>query len=530
MTRSARAALLGSTTPRLETPPLVTGPPGSCGCGCALTPETSDGFDHADYAAGPLRRPLLPWQRHAVIHGGELLPDGRPRFRIVLGVVARQNGKTEIPVVLAPFWLLMDKFRLVLGTSTKLEYAKDTWDKTRLLLKDSPLAALMGAPRWYVKGNNLTDMWSADERSHYRISAANEEGGRSLTIDRAVADELRQHHDYSAWHAMEPAASEEWSQIWALSNAGDDKSTVLNDLRKAALKFITWCEATPDWRDRLDEAPGDYRLGLLEWSAPEDADPEDVPALLQANPRVGYGRNLEDLLLEARRAKAEGGEALTGFKTEKMCIRVPRLSPAIDLDAWRAGNVPGTLSSVRGRVVLCVDVSLDGQHATAVAAAVLPGGKIRVEAVAAWDSAFAMQVALPDLVDKIKPRAVGWFPNGPAAAVAAALADRNKAGEARRPWPPRSVTVEAIRSEMPAVCMGLAKDVAAGQVLHSGDPLLEDQITSAEKDERPGGTWVFARGDEGHVDAVYAMAGAVHLARTMPAPVGGLRLIGPSKP
>ena len=474
---------------------------------------------------------MLPWQRHALIHGGELLPDGRPRFRIVLDEVARQNGKTELPVVLVPFWLLIDKFRLVLGTSTKLEYAKDTWDKTRLLIKDNgALRELMGSPRWYVRGNNLTDMWTADERGHYRIAAANEEGGRSLTIDRAVADELRQHHDYSAWNAMEPAASHEWSQIWALSNAGDDKSIVLNDLMAAATDFIRWTEVTPNWRKRLDECPYDWRLGLFSWSSPPDADPEDVEALLQANPRVGYGRNLEDLLLEARRAKAKGGEALAGFKTEKMCIRVPRLVPAIDLDAWRANRSDGTLSSVRGRVVLCVDVALDGRHATAVAAAVLPDGRVRVEVVAAWDSAWAMQEALPDLVDKIKPRAVGWFPNGPAAAVAAALADRNKAGTARRPWPPRSVTVEAIRSEMAAVCMGLAKDVAAGQIVHSGDPLLEDQVTGAEKREYQGGTWVFARNDEGHVDAVYAMAGAVHLARTLPAPVGGLRLIGPSSP
>lgn len=473
---------------------------------------------------------MLPWQRHALIHGGELLPDGRPRFRIVLDIVARQNGKTEIPVVLVPFWLLIDKYRLVLGTSTKLEYAKDTWDKTRLLLKDNPpLRELMGAPRWYVRGNNLTDMWTADERGHYRIAAANEEGGRSLTIDRAVADELRQHHDYSAWHALEPAASNEWSQILALSNAGDDQSVVLNDLRGAALDFIRWTERTPDWRRRLDECPYDWRLGLQEWSAPEDADPEDVGALLQANPRVGYGRNLEDLLLEARRAVAKGGDALTGFKTEKMCIRVPKLAPAIDLTAWRTGRADGTLSSVRGRVVLCVDVALDGRHASAVAAAVLPSGKVRVEVVAAWDSAWAMQQALPDLVDRIKPRAVGWFPNGPAAAVAAALADRNKVGEARRPWPPRSVTVEAIRNEMAAVCMGLAKDVDAGQIVHSGDPLLQDQVEGAEKREYQGGTWVFARNDEGHVDAVYAMAGAVHLARTLPAPVGGLRLIGPSE-
>lgn len=513
------AVRYGSTVPRLWTPPL-----------CELTPSTSEGFDQVAYARDVLGRPMLPWQEWEMIHAGELLPDGRPRFRIVLTIVARQNGKTEIPVVLAPYWLLVDEYRLVLGTSTKLEYAKDTWDKTRLLLKDNePLRDMLGHPRWYVRGNNLTDMWTADERRHYRIAAANEEGGRSLTIDRAVADELRQHKDYSAWSAMEPAASHEWSQIRAFSNAGDDTSVVLNDHREAALAFIQWCGDTPDWRNRLDEAPGDYRLGLFEWSSPVGADPEDEEALLQANPRVGYGRNLEDLLLEARRAKKKGGEALTTFRTEKMCIRVPNMDPAIDPLKWRACRLVGSLANARSRVVLCVDVSLDGQHVTAVAAAVLANKKVRVETVAVWDTVHDMEDALPDLLEKVKPRALGWFPNGPAAAAAARLADRNKAGTARRPWPPRGMTVEAIRFEMPAVCMGLAKEVDAGTLVHSGDPLQDEQVEAAEKNMYPSGTWVFVRSDDGgHVDCVYAMAGAVHLARTLPAPVGAVRLVGPS--
>jgi hypothetical protein len=36
---------------------------------------------------------------------------------------------------------------------------------------------------------------------------------------------------------------------------------------------------------------------------------------------------------------------------------------------------------------------------------------------------------------------------------------------------------------------------------------------------------VFSRKGEGHVDAAYAAAGAVHLARTLPAPVGKPRLV-----
>lgn len=286
----------------------------------------------------------------------------------------------------------------------------------------------------------------------------------------------------------------------------------------------------------LDRAPGDYRLGLMEWSAPEDADPEDVDALLQANPRVGYGKNLEDLILEARRVKREGGEALTGFKTEKMCIRVKILNPAIDPGAWKRCEDPGDLSAVRSRVALCLDVAPDGEHVVLVAAAVLPDDRVRVEVVEAWESTAATPTrravaatakarsALPALVAQVKPQALGWFPAGPAAALAADLADRNKPGQARRPWPPPGVTVAEIRGELAAVCMGFAEQVTAGRIAHSDDPLLNAQTDGAEKLKR-GDSWVFVRSGEGHVDAVYAAAGAVHLARTLPAPVGKPRLV-----
>jgi hypothetical protein len=84
--------------------------------------------------------------------------------------------------------------------------------------------------------------------------------------------------------------------------------------------------------------------------------------------------------------------------------------------------------------------------------------------------------------------------------------------------------VEEIRGELAAVCMGLAEQVTAGKIAHSDDPLLNDHIGGAERLYR-GDTWVFSRKGDGHCDAAYAAAGAVHLARTLPAPVGKPRLV-----
>ena len=348
-TPSDLSALKGATVPRRFTPPLVTGAPGPCGCGCALTAATSDGFEFVNWC-DEIGHPLRPFQRLAAIHGLERLPDGRPRFRILLLLISRQNGKTTLPKLLAAWWQFRKGVPLILGTSTKLEYAKEAWSASRKLVAQTKSLDALHAPgrKWYLLGNNECVSWSL-EGSRYKIAASNEEGGRSLTVDRGIADELRQHDSYAAWDALEPACSPWDAQLWALSNAGSDRSVVLNDLHESALEYIA-------------TGVGDRRLGLFEWSAPEGSDPEDVDALLQANPAVGYGLDLEVLLSGAARAKRLGGLALTGFQTERMCIRVRLMDPAIDPRRWADCKDPGTLDDVRSRVALVLDVNLLMTH------------------------------------------------------------------------------------------------------------------------------------------------------------------------
>jgi hypothetical protein len=87
----------------------------------------------------------------------------------------------------------------------------------------------------------------------------------------------------------------------------------------------------------------------------------------------------------------------------------------------------------------------------------------------------------------------------------------------KRPgWPPRGMTVETIRGDVPAACMGLAKEIEAGTLAHSADPLITSHVTTSER-KAQGDRWVFTRKGAGHCDAAYATAGAVFLARQIPA-------------
>lgn len=500
--RSTSSEPRGSTEPRIYTPPLRE-----------LTREWSVGYDQIRFFDECLAMPLRPWQRWLLIHAGELVQDGarkRRRFHTRHVQVGRQNGKTFIPSGLALWWQTVEQVELIVGTSTKIDYAREAWMRSVKAAERAPgLVDVVPRDRrkWTRNTNGEQESWLGDSR--YKIATANSDGGRSLPIDRLVCDELRQHRSYEAWDASVPATNgRPDSEVWALSNAGDDRSVVLNDERAAALAAI---------------AAGDTETDTFwaEWSAPDNFDPLDPAHIVQAQPSVGYGVDLGQLLAQGRKAVAAGGDKLTGYVTEILCRRVRSMDPAIDPTRWDECYAAGDLSDARPRLAACLDLSPDGLHATLVLAArEVDSTRVRVEAAKAWsgaDCTAQLRRDLPALLGKIRPRILGWLPAGPAAALAADLRTLR--------WPCDLVEIKA---ETPAVCMGLAEQVTSGDVVHPRDPLLDDHVKGAER-KRSGEVWTFARlGTAGHVDAAYAVAGAVHLARSLPPSLGRAFIARPS--
>lgn len=459
---------LGYTDPRVFTAPLRP-----------LTRETTLGYQVIEFAER-IGLPLLPWQQWVAIHALELLPDGRPRFRTVVVLVARQNGKSVLSQVLSLWRLYARGAKLVLGAAQNLDIAREHWLACADLAASVPA---LKAELVEVRKANGQEAIVLASSGRYKISATTRSAGRGLSVDHLTMDEIREQRDWAGWSALSKTTmARPDAQIWCLSNAGDDESIVLNHLMEAG------------------RSGRDPSIGVFEYSAAEGCELDEREGWRHANPALGI------TISETAIRSAMATDPPAVFRTEVLCQRVEQLDGAVDLAAWKSCSDPaGSLANHRDRLVLSVDVAPDGQHVAAVMAGELPDGRVRVESVGAWKSVPEALTALRDAVPRINPVRAVWFPSGPAAAI----------GPDLRKLFDEDQIEELKGADVSEACMALAELVSSRRLVHPGDPLLDAHISGARK-LRSGDGWRFTRRAAGQVDAAYALAGAVHGLRTLP--------------
>lgn len=473
----------GHTHPRIFTPPLRE-----------LTPQTTDGFRAIKFAE-LLGMRLMPWQKWFLLHALELLPDGSPRFNTIVLLIARQNGKTTLSMLLILFWLAIRKHKLVISSAQNLTLAEDTWEGVVETLESHPKLAgqLRGEPS-RAFGKKLAKL------THGRAFAPkvrSRGAARGLTIAALFMDELREDFDFEGYSAMTKAQMAVSDAVaLAVSNAGDLSSVVLSHLRDIAMSDIK--EGT------------ESGIGLFEYSADEDLDAGDIQAWRQANPAFGYTVTYRKL------ADAYAQDPIAVFRTEVLCQWVSRMDAPIDLGIWATlGDPKGDLSEAfkDQRIRFAIDVSPDLHHVTLVAAAWDQGvrDRVRIQIVKEWGGKQAVKDARADLqmlVTALRPLSVAWLPTGPGAALKA--------------------TVEGLRGtevipisglDVGGMCVSLAEQVTARALIHSNEPLFVSQLIGAKRIPAGDG-WRFERRvkDGGHVDSLYAAAAVVHSVRLNPIP------------
>lgn len=406
-TRKPRPKLYGSETPRIYTKPLRK-----------LTPATSLGFSVIEFSEKVLRYPLFPWQKWLLIHALELLPDNSLRFRYVVVLVARQNGKSTLSQVLGLWFMYVYGIALVLGTAQDLDTAEEVWQGAVDLVQatdddDTLIRPELAELVEHVVQTNGKKALKLKTKKRWKVKAANRKAGRGLSGDVIFLDELREHQSWDAWGAItKTTTARAFALILAMSNAGDASSIVLRHLRMmahgalgdpdgivAAAERITEDAAEAldeaaevlddvdlddeeeddfdEWEDELDEDS----LGLFEWSAAPHRAINDRLGWVEANPSLGY------LITERTLASMCRTDPEWVFRTESLCqwpgftLAGPFPPGSWDAGRWRGrkGEAP---PKIVGKVTAGVALSHDRKTAYIAFAGRNEDGLPQVEIVA----------------------------------------------------------------------------------------------------------------------------------------------------
>jgi phage terminase large subunit-like protein len=449
------------------------------------------GFSAVEFACDPIGVAPLPWQRWLLIHALELGPGGGFRFRTVLIMVARQNGKTTIVEIKNLWKMLVLQVPLVLGTAQDLTTSEESWEKAVEICQALPELATEIARIDRTNGKKSLKLTNG---SAWKVAAPTGGAGRGKSVDDANLDELREHHTWAAWGAVtKTTMARPNAQIFAYSNAGDDRSIVLNHLQKLGRAAA----ANP--------AAADPSLGHFEWSVPDDVAcscgrPEDLHAAecrladrrlwAMANPALGYTIDEQTL------ASALTTDPDAVFRTECLCQHVPDMAPdwsVISERAWTAIVATPPALEEMAPVALAIDVTPERSH-TSIGVAGQACGRLMVEVTehrrgTGW------------VVPWFQQRLQLWKAQPWRRPVRVVIAKNSPAGSLIKPLEAAGieVTTPSVADEAQAcgafVDAAAPPEDAAGEptLWHLGQPVLDEAVRGAAKVDLGDGAWRWSR-------------------------------------
>lgn len=292
-----------------------------------------------------LGTPFLPHQRWVVDVALEQLDNGRPAYREVLVTTPRQSGKSALMLSVMIWSALQERRRRIAYTAqTGSDARKKLKTDFAPMVMDSDLAQLVEQVRLangeeaiiFVNGSRIEALPSTLTAGHGMTLRG---GG---FIDEAFADV-----DDRREQAMLPAmATCPDAQLWIVSTAGTEASAYLK--RKVELGRAAASEGRTEG------------LAYFEWSAPDDADPDDVDTWRACMP--AFGRLTDEAFVRHARQSQTDGE----FRRAWLNQWTKNDERVIPESSWL--NVQSDKAWPNEGLVFGVDITLDRARASVVVA------------------------------------------------------------------------------------------------------------------------------------------------------------------
>lgn len=438
---------------------------------CGVELRTPDGFE---------------WQANVCDVALEVNEHNRWVHRVVVVVVSRQSGKTELLKfrILAGLYVFGDG--LVVHTAQDRDLPRRTFEEIAAIIKGDDWLFSRVAPRGIRTANGQESIRLRDG-STYRIFAPREgKPVRGRSAGLLVFDEAREQTDRRLWTAaLYTVRAHPNPQIWVASNAGDDTSIVLNDLRDRG-------------RAAAEDPHSDERICYLEWSAKDRRPIDDRAGWVESMPGLGYMTD-EPTVVEEMRSDDEAG-----FRTEALCQWVAgSMRHAVPVTAWDdcAGEMPNLEA---GTLPVWFGVEIDPHRESgALAAVAWSGDRLVCQILERWDrpTEATMGERIGEWANEWLPEAIGldpWTTNDEGG-----LAEYLDAYETRmisgRGWAVASSQIWEL--------------VTSRTILHGADETLDAEIEQAGRSDAGDGSWRITRKDStGPIPGVLALTRAIALA------------------
>lgn len=427
---------------------------------------------------------LMPWQTYAA---QRLLEESKPgvnRFRTSLVTVGRQNGKSFLLRSLVVWWLTSHAVEVgpqtVVHAANTRSLAVDQWAAVVRLFEEH----LPGSIEKVSRGAGRERLTLVDGSSYQPVASTDAVHG--LSVDLFLVDEVWDIKPTVLDDGILPTTMARPQPLVAMfSTAGDENSSAMRSWRERGLADI----AKP--------SSATSHL-LLEWSAPDDADPDDPNTWAAANP--GMGRTIQ---LDALR-QASKNPNRAAFYRANLNRWVQSERSWFPVGLWAQLAAPSPKPDPNRLPVTAVEQDRTGGGFAIVTGQPTDTGRVYVSTITAETESELWELLEPRIRNRETVLLPPLFPQ-------------------RAPWElPDTVRVVGDR-ELRAWSTFVEQAVTTGMVAHDGAPLLAEQLGRTTARPRDGGLFIGTAVPGASVHAVRALvwvvAEATRLEKPKPAPV-----------